>query len=400
MDSNISRMYDEAYHAARRDDVTGSAAVVVPLLIELFPQVASVVDFGCGTGAWLHQFELNGVGRILGLDAVDVSPSLLQIDRSDVRRVDFCESLPPIGRFDLAISLDVADCLSDHATRPFIATLTEASDVVVFSAPAPGQSPHSTANERWASYWVALFATHRFVCYDVLRPRLWYDQRVSWWYSQNLLVFAAEWRSDIAVRLSPLSRGGPLDIVHPRAIELLRGDHHDEGASDLMFYPFRLVEEGYHGYNILQIGTDKFLALGQGEGAYSPEKLLSGGYTMASIAASIEEAKGRIALGIERAGPARDKVKPARTARLKLQEAGEEERLKRKLRWEMFPARLVQEGYKGFNILQIGVDEFLALAQAEGAYSAEKLATGAYKRAYVASSPKEARRLATHGTAQ
>jgi hypothetical protein len=59
----------------------------------------------------------------------------------------------------------------------------------------------------------------------------------------------------------------------------------------------------------------------------------------------------------------------------------------------------VQEGYKGFNILQIDVDEFLALAQAEGAYSAEKLATGAYKRAYVASSAKEAKRLATHGTA-
>jgi hypothetical protein len=59
----------------------------------------------------------------------------------------------------------------------------------------------------------------------------------------------------------------------------------------------------------------------------------------------------------------------------------------------MFSVRLIEEGYKGFNILQIAADEFLALAQAEGAYSVDKLAAGAYKRAYVASSAKAARRM-------
>ena len=132
-----------------------------------------------------------------------------------------------------------------------------------------------------------------------------------------------------------------------------------------MLYPFRLVEEGYEGYNILQIDVDKFLAIAQSEGAYSPEKLAAGGYTRAYVAASAEEAKGKIPRAVQATG---------------------------KIAREVFTVRLVEEGYRGFDILQIGVDEFLALAQNEGAYSREKLAAGGYERAYVAPSAKEAKR--------
>jgi len=396
--SNLSRTYDDAYHSARLDETTRSAAVVVPLLVDLFPWMSSVVDFGCGTGAWLHQFQLCGVRRVLGLDGADVSSTLLQLDRSDIRRVDFREPLPSIGRFDLALSLDAVDCLPDVAVQPFIAALTEVSDVVVFSAPVPGQSFHPTSNERWASYWVALFAEKQFRCFDVLRERLWYDQRVHWCYSQNILIFASESRHDISARLSSLSRRGPVDVVHPRAFESLRGEGPDGSGSELKFYPFRLVEKGHCGYNILQIGVDKFLALAQSEGAYSPEKLLSGGYTFAYVAASVDEVKGKIAYEIESTETKRGKSNPARDVPSKPKDARQEQ-LKRNLRWEMFPARLLEQGYKGFNILQIGVNEFLALAQAEGAYSAEKLANGKYKRAYVASSTKEAKHLAKYGAA-
>ena len=85
------------------------------------------------------------------------------------------------------------------------------------------------------------------------------------------------------------------------------------------------------------------------------------------------------------------KDKLARDRQPKAAKSAEQEE-KRRLSREIFPVRLLEEDYKGFNILQIGVDEFLALGQAEGAYSPEKLANGAYKRAYVAASAKEAKR--------
>ena len=61
--------YDEKYHAARLEGAARSAAVVVPLLLELFPWVTSVVDAGCSAGAWLHEFQLHGISRVLGLEA-------------------------------------------------------------------------------------------------------------------------------------------------------------------------------------------------------------------------------------------------------------------------------------------------------------------------------------------
>ena len=64
---------------------------------------------------------------------------------------------------------------------------------------------------------------------------------------------------------------------------------------------------------------------------------------------------------------------------------------------EVFHVTLVEEGYRGYNILHIGVDKFLALAQREGAYVPEKLAAGGYAQAHVASSPKEAKRAVKRG---
>jgi len=208
--------------------------------------------------------------------------------------------------------------------------------------------------------------------------------------------------------LSSLSRGGPVDIIHPRAFEAFRGEERHESGSTLMLYPYRLVEEGYRGYNILQIDVDKFLALGQSEGGYSPQKLVASGYKFAYVGTSIEGAKGKIpttAVAKSEAATSEpengkggkdkakaSKAKPRPDGRSEAKNTGKQQ-AKRKLARDMFSVRLIEEGYNGFNILQIAADEFLALAQAEGAYSAEKLAAGAYKRAYVASSAKEARRI-------
>jgi hypothetical protein len=347
--------YDEKYQAARLEGAARSAAVVVPLLLELFPWVTSVVDAGCGTGAWLHEFQLHGISRVLGLDGADIHPRIIQIDPSEFRQLDLCEPLPPLGRFDLVMSLEVGDCLPSDAAQQFVAGLTSMSDLIVFSAAAPGQSKHQTLNERWPSYWSALFADCGFACFDILRERLWYDQRVDWWYAQNTLVFVSEFREDLLSRMPSTRRACMLDIVHPRAFEFFRTDARLGGDAQLMLYPFRVIEAGYEGHHILQIDTDKFLALAKSEGPYSPEKLATGAYSRAYVGASCEEVKAQIPR-------------------------------------EIFPVRLVEEGYQGYNILQIGVNKFLALLKSDGDYSPEKLDAGGYERAHVATSIKKVKR--------
>ena len=80
------------------------------------------------------------------------------------------------------------------------------------------------------------------------------------------------------------------------------GASHDEVKAQIPREIFlaRLVEEGYQGYDILQIGANKFLALEQSDGPYSPEKFAAGGYERAHVANSIKKVKKAIELARSR----------------------------------------------------------------------------------------------------
>ena len=258
--------YDEKYHAARLEGAARSAAVVVPLLLELFPWVTSVVDAGCSAGAWLHEFQLHGISRVLGVDGADIPPRLCKSMFPNSGNSTCVNHYHRWAASTSPLSLEVGDCLPSEAAQQFVTGLTSMSDLVVFSAAVPGQSKHQTLHERWPSYWSALFADCRFACFDILRERLWYDQRVDWWYAQNMLVFVSEFREDLLNRLPSTRRACMLDIVHPRAFEFFRTEARLGGDAQLMLYPFRVIEAGYEGYNIFQIDTDKFLALAKSRG--------------------------------------------------------------------------------------------------------------------------------------
>src|SRR4051794_27578159 len=72
--------YDAAFFDAQREESLRSARVVVPLLLNVI-QPRSVVDFGCGVGAWLRAFEENGVTEFMGYDGDYVDRDRLLIPR-------------------------------------------------------------------------------------------------------------------------------------------------------------------------------------------------------------------------------------------------------------------------------------------------------------------------------
>lgn len=179
--------YDGAFFDYMTHEAARSAQAVVPLVLDLLPDVGSVVDVGCGTGAWGHAFEQAGVASILGIDGDYVDRQRVQIQ---FRPADLASALPEVGTFDLAVCLEVAEHLPEHRADSFVADLVALAPRVLFSAAIPGQGGTDHVNEQWPSYWVQRFATHGYTCWDALRPSLRYDDRVSWFYRQNLLVFA------------------------------------------------------------------------------------------------------------------------------------------------------------------------------------------------------------------
>jgi SAM-dependent methyltransferase len=209
--------YDAAFYQDISKSSGQAAAEIVPELVELLAP-RSVADIGCGTGAWLAAFKNHDVQEIYGLDGPWVDADHLAIPRESFQKIDLSQPFVASRRFDLAMSLEVAEHLPGEAADGFIRSLTSFSDCVLFSAAIPHQGGIDHLNEQWPEYWEQRFSDAGYVACD-LRPMFWNRPGVAWWYLQNMLVFVRSGRTDILQRLnarvSP-ARPWPLSVVHPR----------------------------------------------------------------------------------------------------------------------------------------------------------------------------------------
>jgi SAM-dependent methyltransferase len=216
--SRLTDIYDEEYYGKQSAGSYHSALVVLPVIFEQLGRPASILDIGCGPGTWLKAArELLGAVQVLGVDhpRVHGSSSRLAISDKDFIGCDLVQPLELGRKFDLVLSLEVAEHLEPKFADRFVENLVHHSDSVVFSAAIPGQGGRYHVNERFPHYWVDRFNAVGFTCYDTLRPKLWLRSDVEFWYQQNILIFSRT-RSE---RLSGLTsyRGEPL--VHPHLIK-------------------------------------------------------------------------------------------------------------------------------------------------------------------------------------
>jgi hypothetical protein len=215
-DGSGSPGYGPEFYRALSDGTRRSAAIVVPALMRLLAP-ASVVDFGCGSGAWLDAFRRRGVVDILGLDGPWLGAAEREIPEALFQAQDLAQPVVLQRRFDVALCLEVAEHLPEAAAPQLVQSLTRAAPVVIFSAAIPAQGGTDHVNEQWPSYWVRLFEAHGYGCLAGLRRQLWSLPEVEVWYRQNLLCFAVSERlAALGELLAEGSAGGePLDVVHP-----------------------------------------------------------------------------------------------------------------------------------------------------------------------------------------
>jgi SAM-dependent methyltransferase len=214
----VETLYNQAFFDSLLEGARGSARQVIPLILEwLQPQ--SVVDVGCGLGAWLSVFRELGIQDYLGIDGDYVDHSQLQIPAETFLAKDLTQSLRLERRFDLAVSLEVAEHLPAESANTLIESLIGLSDVVLFSAAVPFQGGTGHLNEQWASYWVKLFDQYGYVAIDCLRQRLWSNEHVQPWYIQNLLLFVNSNQLEHYPYLPKPELNTthfPLEVIHPK----------------------------------------------------------------------------------------------------------------------------------------------------------------------------------------
>lgn len=221
-------LYDREFYSGQMDGSYRSAAIIVPILLKLLP-IKSVCDVGCGAGTWLRVWAEHGIDDLMGFDGAYAADSL-QIPRKSFTVVDLNQSLRSDRRFDLAVSVEVAEHLPRSRAESFVRDLTLLSPLVLFGAAIPLQGGTGHINEEWQDQWAVRFAKFGYMPCDVVRPRIWTNPRVEIWYKQNTILYADE----ATLRKLPELREPlqfPLSVVHP---EMFAGSMSLDRKRDLL----------------------------------------------------------------------------------------------------------------------------------------------------------------------
>jgi SAM-dependent methyltransferase len=150
---------------------------------------SSAVDLGCGRGSWLVACKELGVQRLVGIDGNWVRQEEMVDPAIKFISADLSERLPVAERYDLALSLEVAEHLPADAAERFIANLTQLSDAVLFSAAFVGQPGINHINTRPHSYWAKKFIDRGYLAFDIFRQKFWSNDEVEPWYRQNAFIY-------------------------------------------------------------------------------------------------------------------------------------------------------------------------------------------------------------------
>lgn len=213
----MKETYGHDFYKDRHQNTVYSAGIIISIVLDALPPVNSAVDFGCGVGTWLSVLKNKGVSKIKGFDGPWVERDLLEISEREFGSVNFEEDIICDKKYDLAMTLEVAEHISKANANRFVDSLVKSSDFILFSAAIPFQGGSGHVNEQWPEYWAEIFAGRGYVASDFLRIRIWNDKQIPAWYRQNILLFVKEEKMH-AVKV-PLIGGFdnkfPISLVHP-----------------------------------------------------------------------------------------------------------------------------------------------------------------------------------------
>jgi SAM-dependent methyltransferase len=219
--SGHSEMYGEHFYIDKNKRPLQSARRYLTYLWTTF-QPKSVLDVGCGRGAWLKACHELGATRLLGLDGSWNSQSLMVDNAIEFRSIELNKPFSVLERVELTMCLEVAEHLEPETAPQLIKCLTDSSNVVLFSAAYLNQGGTNHINEQPHTYWAKLFAEYCFCPFDLFRPVFWGDEDVDFWYRQNVFLYvkkgSPEWHLMSNSGHTPMANIDFMNCIHPDAM--------------------------------------------------------------------------------------------------------------------------------------------------------------------------------------
>ena len=191
--------YDSTFFKYVNSGSITSAENLLPTLKHTL-DITSVLDVGCGLGAWLSVWDKLGINNYIGVDGEYVDQSTLLIPKSKFIAADLANGLDINRRFSLVQSLEVAEHLPTESSTEFIKSLTRHGDIILFYAAPEGQGGDHHINKQPYDYWRAIFKQFRYTAYDFVRPYIRNNFKIEPWYRYNTFIYISDTLTD---RLPP-----------------------------------------------------------------------------------------------------------------------------------------------------------------------------------------------------
>lgn len=243
----MTKQYTADFYMQRQRQTQLSANIVLGLLFSKI-EPSAVIDFGCATGVWLAECKRQGVSCVLGLDGDWVDQDLLEIGAEEfmVHNLGLTKYVPK-RTYDLALCIEVAEHLSENMVEMLIDSITEASDMVLFSAAVCGQGGTGHINEQPQHYWANQFAARGYICVDLIRPKIWDDESVNVIYKQNMLLYVRKSScKELGLDATVISEPFDLDRIHPDLF-FLRSPYNIVGRGSNIIKGLKLLARGLGG---------------------------------------------------------------------------------------------------------------------------------------------------------
>ncbi len=207
--------YDDKFYGDNLTRFVSSEEILKCVFELLNPK--SVLDVGCGRGAWLKSAKDLGAKTIYGIDGSWNNGK--EIDKDIIfKSINLNEYFELERNFDLTLCLEVAEHLDKSSSEKIISSLVKTSDVILFSAAFKYQGGVGHLNENLHSYWADLFYKFDFLPFDIIRPNFWDNKKVSYWYRQNTFLYVNK-KSDVFDKMSKshvhIKNNKFMDSVHP-----------------------------------------------------------------------------------------------------------------------------------------------------------------------------------------
>lgn len=266
-------LYDEDFFASGEKQSREIAQIVMSYMINWI-KPESVVDFGCGEGIWLKAVsDIDKDIRILGIDGDYINRKRLKIPVNCFLAADLEKGVKLDCRYDLAISLEVAEHLDEKSSDLFADSVARASDRILFSAAVPGQGGENHINEQWQDYWIEKFAARGYLADTSVRNFFWKEERITPWRRQNILFFSKEKTEP------PYAKKEIYNVVHPQMFEYKTGN--GAGGSSVKEIYCKMDEKIK---DLVSRGFENFVIYPFGENGYLCKEILNYKYRINEIA--------------------------------------------------------------------------------------------------------------------